>query len=59
MVKIDRNPIPPPSLAIELTDLRCYRSLRDTKRLERSLGTLVAEIILSRLTRALMEPITL
>lgn len=24
----------------DLTDLRCYRSLRDTKRLERSLGTL-------------------
>ena len=24
----------------ELTDLRCYRSLKDTKRLERSLGTL-------------------
>lgn len=40
----------------DLTDLRCYRELRDTKRLVRSLGiNLEVEIILLKLTKLQME----
>ena len=34
----------------DLTALRCYRNLKDTKRLERSLGTLAAAITSSKST---------
>ena len=39
-----------------LTELRCYRNLKDTRRLERSLGTLGQAIISLKLMRLKTEP---